>query len=400
MEMRNFEFRIYPSRKQIFRLENQFSLTCNLYNALLTAKREAYKTSGKNLTKFEMNKMIKQIKDSDPGFKQVHSQVLQNCSDRVDKAFSNFFRRAKEKESGKHIKVGYPRYKHKLRSITYPQSGFKFKSDKRLYISKVGNVPIVLHRLPRGKLKAMHIKHTKSDKWFVVFSCEISDTNTSSPMEIKNPVGIDVGIENFATLSDGTVLENPEHLIKSEKRLKRLQRKVSRKVKGSNNRRKAVHRLAVQHERVANQRKDFLHKTSRDVVNNHDAIAVEDLNINGMMKNHHLAKSIADGSWGAFLQMLGYKAKSAGIRFIAVNPSGTSQVCSQCGATVKKDLKVRIHCCPHCGAKLHRDLNAALNILSRAGLARINACGDHVRPSVRKAEVAEAGTTRGLDNPC
>ncbi len=397
--LRNYEFRIYPSRKQISRLQTQFFLATKLYNILLTVKKETYLANGKTLTKYDLDKDIKYFRDTNTEFKGVYSQVLQNVSDRLSKAYKNFFRRVREKKSGKHIKVGFPRYKQWLKSITYPQSGFKFVSDKKLCISKIGNVPIVLHRVPRGKVKTMTIKRTKSGKWFVVFSCEIEHTQNGHPFPDKS-VGVDVGIESFATLSDGIIIDNPRHLKKSEFKLKRLQRKLSRKVKGSNNRKKAVHMLAVQHELVANQRKDFLHKTSRFIANNYGIVAVENLNINGMLKNHCLAKHIQDASWGTFLRMDAYKVVETGGQFIVGDPfEPTSQKCSGCGTIVRKSLAERMHNCPICGLKLLRDLNSAINIFdnikNRVGRTRIYACEDSAstsRPERDASGVVETGT--------
>ncbi len=408
MDLRNYEFRIYPSRKQISRLQTQFFLATKLYNLLLNVKKETYLANGKTLTGYDLNKDIKYFRDTDTEFKGMHSQVLQNVSDRLSKAYANFFRRVKERKAGKKVKVGFPRYKKWLKSITYPQHGFKFVSDKKLHISKIGNVPIVLHRLPRGKVKTMTIKRTKSGKWFVVFSCEIepySDTN-SRPVNDKI-VGVDVGINTFADLYDGTdeiKIENPRCLIKSERRLKRLQRQVSRKLKGSNNRKKAVHKFAIQHELVANQRKDFLHKTSRFLADNYGVVGVEGLNINGMLKNHCLAKHIADASWGAFLRMDAYKVVETGGQFIVGDPfEPTTQKCSKCGAMVSKSLADRIHDCPICGLKISRDLNSAINIRNiakknRVGRTRIHACGDSASTSRLERDasgVVEAGTKCG-----
>ena len=391
MELRNYEYRIYPSRKQISRLQTQFFLATKLYNLLLTVKKETYLANGKTLTKYDLNKDIKYFRDIYTEFKGVHPQVLQNVSDRLSKAFNNFFRRVKEKKSGKKIRVGFPRYKKWLKSITYPQSGFKFISDKKLRISKIGNVPITLHRLPKGKVKTMCIKREKSGKWFVVFSCEIEH----HPNIISHPVndkivGVDVGINTFANLYDGTdeiKIENPRHLKKSERMLKRLQRRVSRKVKGSNNRKKVIHKLAIQHELVANQRKDFLHKTSRFLADNYGIIGVEHLSINGMLRNHCLAKHIQDASWGGFLRMTHYKVVSTGGEFVIGGPfEPTTQKCSKCGAFVSKTLADRIHNCPICGLKISRDLNSAINIRliakNRVGHTRIHACGDSASTSL------------------
>lgn len=398
MCLRNYEYRMYPSRKQISRLNAQFWLSKEMYNMLLTIRKDTYLANGTSFNKFNMNKAITKIKDINTEFKGVHSQVLQNLSDRLSKAFSNFFRRVKEKKTGKRVKVGFPRYKKRLKSITYPQSGFKFISDKKLFISKIGNLPIILHRVPKGKLKTMTIKRIKSGKWFVVFSCEIESNGNTKPVNDK-VVGIDVGLENFATLSDGTIIKNPKHIKKSEKRLKRLHRRVSNKVKGSKNRWKAIRRLAIQNERVANQRKDFLHKTSIFIADNYGIVAVENLNINGMLDNSFFAKHIADASWGTFLNMTAYKVESTNGQFVVGEPfDPTTQECSGCGVIVPKTLKDRIHNCPSCGLVMPRDMNSAINIRNRAGLARIYACGDSTstsRPERDASGVVETGTIYG-----
>jgi len=179
-------------------------------------------------------------------------------------------------------------------------------------------------------------------------------------------VGLDVGLEKFAALSDGSVIENPRYLRKTEKRLKHAHRALSRKQKASRNRKKARLKVARLHAKIRSQRRDFLHKASRRLVNTYSMVAVEDLAVRNMVKNHHLAKSISDAGWSEFLTMLCYKAEEAGSRVVKVNPSGTSQECSRCGTTVAKDLSVRLHKCPHCGLVVDRDVNAARNILARA----------------------------------
>ena len=385
--MRAYKYRIYPSNKQKVRLLNQFNVCKNIYNTLLSESKELMTTK-----KFEFNSLIKDIKTTCPSYYyQAHSQVLQNVSDRLHKAFNNFFRRVKEKKSGKKVKVGFPRFKSRIKSITYPQSGFKFLNERRLKVSKIGSIPIVLHRTPRGKVKTMTIKQNKAGHWFAFFSCEAETQPVKHTSNKK--IGIDVGIEHFATLSNGETIDNPKLFIKSEKRLKRVQRKLSRKKKGSANRRKARFRLARQHLKVANQRSDFLHKLSSRIAKTYSFIAVEDLNICNMLHNHHLAKSINDVSWGSFIQMLSYKAVTCGGQLVKVNPRGTSKTCSQCGTLVDMCLSKRTFHCPNCGLVLHRDLNASFNIYDRAGLARISTpVDDCVRPSLLKAVVVEAGT--------
>jgi len=230
-----------------------------------------------------------------------------------------------------------------------------------------------------------------------VFSCEVEPSKrTHSHPDAK--IGIDVGIENFATLSNGEAVPNPRFLVDSERKLRKLQRRLSRKKKGSANRGKAIYKVAKCHIHIANQRMDFLHQTSADIAKRYGFIGVESININGMLKNHCLAKHIADASWGEFLNMLSYKAESAGGQFVKDNPfAPTSQTCPECGRRVPKKLSTRIHKCK-CGYVVHRDVAAANVILNdtagRAGIS--NACGDLTSTFGHKdplaSQVAEAGT--------
>jgi putative transposase len=222
-----------------------------------------------------------------------------------------------------------------------------------------------LHRIPKGKIKTLTIKQNKVGQWFAIFSCEVQDKVVVHASTEK--IGIDVGLENFATLSNGEVISNPRHLIQSEHRLKMLQRRLSRKVKGSANRRKARFRLAKQHLKVANQRSDFLHKLSRTITNKFAIINVEKLNITSMLKSHLLAKSIGDASWNTFIRNLEYKAVTSGSELVKVNARNTSKTCSECGTVIKMPLAKRKFSCPKCGFVCHRDLNASINILNGMG---------------------------------
>jgi putative transposase len=328
---------------------------------LLQKCKEAYKKDGVSLSsKSKLCEIIKQIKADNPELKQVYSQVLQNCADRLSKGYANFFRRTEQKRAGKKIRAGFPRYKKHFHSITYPQFGFKLLSQRRLRVSKIGNIPIVLHRAPKGKLKTLTIKRNKPGQWFAIFSCEVNAKRKVHPNADKK-VGIDVGLESFATLTTREQIPNPRYLVKSEKKLKKVQRRVSRKVKGSRNRAKAVLKLEGVHQKVFDERRDFQHKLSRFIVDEFGTIAVEDLNINGMVKNHRLAKHISDASWDSFFRMLCYKASSAGGRVLK-NPRtrGSTLRCFNCGREVPKSLATRIHACPFCGVVLHRDYNSAL----------------------------------------
>lgn len=422
---RMFEYRIYPSKKQIFRLNKQLDLACDMYNSLLDLKQELWKETERNLTKVDLNNIICELKVDNPKWNDIHSQVLQNVSDRLIKSFDNFFRRVREKKAGKRINVGYPRFKkqHRYKSITYPQSGFKFVSDKKLYISNIGDIPIVLSRIPKGKVKTMTVK-IKNDKWYVFFSCEIKQKVPIHPHKDKE-IGIDVGLTNFAYLSDDTVIRNERFYKQKEKRIKRLQRRLSRKVKGSHNRAKARLRLAIEHEKVSNRRNDFQHKASIYIAYNYGQIGVEGLNINEMLKNHKLAKHIADAGWGEFLQKTCYKAVSAGGMFVVGDRwSPSTKECNDCHTIIDMTLADRIFNCPVCGAKIDRDYKASIhrkpsNIKkrdkeykeynaqhqngiirkNRAGQVRIYACGDTtstLRQKVCKASsVVESRTIYG-----
>ena len=376
-----YKYRLYPSQKQQQILFNTFNICKNIYNELLELSISVYKENNVTLNRYDFNKLLTGL------YPKVFSQVKQNISDRIHKSFQNFFCRCKNTSCKK---KGFPRFKSRINSITYFQSGFKFVSDKKLYASKIGNIPIVLHRVPKGKLKTMTIKINRAGQWFVIFACEIDVKPVKNSS--KKQIGIDVGLTSFVTTSDKEFIENPHYLIKAEKRLKLLQKKVSRKKKSSKNRRKARFLLARQHINVANQRLDFFHKLSYSLTKKYSFIAVEELDIKEMLHNHYLAKHINDASWNNFIQMLSYKAVVSGGQLVKVNPRNTSKTCSNCGAIVDMPLHKRIYRCVVCGFVCHRDINASINIL-KLGLdePEVTPVDDCVRPSL-KATVCEAGT--------
>jgi len=371
---------MYPNNKQDVKLKEQFSFCCLLYNTLLESKINAYKKDRTNLSQFDLNNAIKELDVP------IHSQVKQNISKRINDSFNNFFRRVKEKKA----KVGFPRFKsfNRYKSITFPQSGFKI-NHKKIYLSKIGNVCITLHREIKGKIKTLTIKRG-ANKWYAIFSCEGVIIDKIKPQE--KIIGIDVGLTNFATFSNGEKIENPRFLRKAERKISKLQRKMSRKKTGSKNRDKSRLMVARQHEKVFNQRNDFLHNESTKLVRRFKVIAVENLNISVMMKNRYLSKSISDASWRRFVQMLSYKVENTGGKVELVNPRYTSQICSSCGHKQKMPLSKRVYKCKECGLKMNRDLNASRNILNTVGLTEINAFGDTVRPSSQKASVVELGS--------
>jgi putative transposase len=297
------------------------------------------------------------LKEDRPSLELVHSQVLQNVVDRLDKAFQAFFRRCKAGET-----PGFPRFRgmHRYNSFCYPQSGFEL-IGKEVRLSKLGCIRIKMHRPIEGEIKTCTIRKNASGDWIVSFSCEI---NIEAKPAKQEAIGIDVGLENFATLSDGTKIENPRFLKKGEKKLAKAQAKLSKLEKGTKERRKQGKVVAKTHERISNQRKDFCHKESKKIVDKYQYICVEDLDIKKMIEGSYLAKSITDASWNQFLQFLTYKAAEAGRKLGLVNPAYTTQDCYQCGYREQKTLSERMHCCSLCGYKASRDFNAAQNILA------------------------------------
>ncbi|MFH0927332.1 MAG: RNA-guided endonuclease TnpB family protein [Candidatus Micrarchaeota archaeon] len=382
-----FRYRIYPSKKQQANLNNQLDLSKQAYNYLLQKAKEKYKKEKKSLSKYEMNNHLLALKQKEQIYAQLHSQALQNISDRLSKAFSSFFRRVKEKKQGKKIRAGFPRFKHNAASLTYPQSGFQITNAKRLYLSKVGNIPIKLHRQPKGEQKTLTIKKSPSGKWHISISCVLPKEKfdlSSKPM-----AGLDAGIENFATLSDGAEIENPRFFNIYLPKIKKVQKLLSRKKNMGKNRLKAKLKLAILHEKIDNRRKDFLHKLSFLLTHSYSLLAIEKLNIQSMLKNKYLSRSIMDASWASFMAMLAYKAESAGCRIVAINPKDTSKKCSNCGHLQSMPLHKRQYGCPACQASLGRDVNAAKNILN-AALKSCYAVGHTVNACQKRASTLGA----------
>lgn len=356
-----FKYRLYPSQKQLIKLESNLKICKNTWNDLLSFNKKELITN-----KFDFNDIVLDLKIVNSDYsKKVHSQVLQNVSDRLHKAFYNFFCRLKLKKQGKKIKAGYPRFKTKINSITFPQGGFKIKKNK-LFVSKIGNVPIILSRPIKGEIKTLTLKKNAANQWFAVFSSkfEIDDSTLVHPSTEKT--GIDMGIEKFATMSeDIPAVSNPNYFRLAEKKLSKEQRRLSRKVKGSKNYQKQKVKVAKVHLDVFNKRTDFLHKTTSILSKKFKYINVEKLMIQNMVKNHHLSKSILDAGWGRFFNMLSYKEVILGGKLERLDPKNTSKTCSQCQTLIDMPLKVRTFVCPTCGLKLNRDKNASINIKNK-----------------------------------
>jgi putative transposase len=354
-------YRIYPTKKQETRL-NETLYECRwLYNHLLEMRKKAYEHEGTSLSCYGQQATYPMLKQERPSLNTVHSQVLQNVAVRIDLAFKAFFRRCKAGE-----KPGFPRFRGADRydSFTFPQSGFQIDEQGKLSASGIGHLKMVLHRPLRGKLKTLTLRRSATSKWYASFSVECDPQRLPACSE---PVGIDVGLTTFASLSHGEEISNPRFFRKEEKALAKVQRKHSKLTKGTPQRRKHRKAVARVHERIAFKRDNFTHQESRQIVDRFGVICVEDLHVNRMTHTHCLAKSIHDASWSAFFRQLSCKAAEAGRKYIAVNPAYTSQDCSRCHYRQYMPLSERTYHCPCCLLSLDRDLNAARNIL-RLGL--------------------------------
>lgn len=358
--IRNYKYRLYPNKEQVAKLVATLEVCKNIHNKCLEERIKLYKEEKKSISAFSQIKLSKQYGISNLGtiYAQVHQQVVF----RLDNSFKNFFRRVKNNE-----KPGFPRFKNisSYNSFTYSQGGFWLK-DTKLKLSKIGEIKIKLHRPLVGKVKRITISRNSLNQWFACFVCE---QDVSIPkVEVVSKIGIDMGCKSFIADSNGATVEHPHYYRVSEEKLKKTQSKYSKIKKLSRYNRKKYKlkkKLSKLHNKVANQRNDFLHKLSRNLLNKYDLICVEDLNIKSMTENNfkNLNKSILDSGWCQFTEYLTYKAESAGKYVMKVNPAYTSQICSSCGTLVKKDLSVRIHTCT-CGLSIDRDTNAARNILA------------------------------------
>ena len=354
---KSFKYRIKLTKKQVRLLRLTLDECRWLYNQCLEQRILAFEELGQTLSMEDQHAMLTLMKEERQSLNLAHSQVLQNVIRRLDLAFEAFFRRCKSGEI-----PGFPRFRghHRYQSFCYPQSGFSLEANT-LKLSKIGKLRIILHRPVEGQIKTCTISVNAVGEWYVSFSCEV---DAKKLPQKETSVGIDVGIESFATLSDGNVIENPRFLKKSAKNLAKIQCKKDKVEKGTPARKKYVKALAKVHNRIKNQREDFCHKAARKIVDEYQAICIEDLNITNMIEGSPLAKSILDVSWNRFRQFLIYKAEEAGRLVGLVEPAYTTQTCSQCGSRNKKKLGDRQHVCEQCGYKAHRDFNASLNILA------------------------------------
>lgn len=356
-----YKFRLYPSQNQT-ELLNVTLLKCKrIWNELLEVKTLLYKECNFSLTRTDLQTYIKENIDTS----NIHSQVAQEITFRMDKAFDSFFRRCKTKD-----KPGYPKFKSFVNSFTYPQSGFKIIDKHHLKLSKIGILRFVQHREIVGKVKTCTVKKVSKHNphWYVSFSVEQTDEQFFKNVSYLNndAVGLDIGISSIYALSDGTTVENPKFLKEMQCKLRKAQRQLSRKHVGSKRWLKQSAIVAKIQEAISNKRQDFQFKHCHFLVNKYHIIVAENVSPKFMLKNRKLSKSAADAAWNQFFNILEYEAFKYQTIFGTVDAKNTTQLCSSCGTLVPKDLSVRVHSCPHCGLVIDRDVNAAINILLRA----------------------------------
>jgi len=363
MILKTYKYRLYPTPSQIQKLEQTVETSRRWYNTCLEERKTAWETEKRSVGKYEQLAKVKEYRKANPYAGQVHSHILQVVAVDVDKSFQGFFRRLEAGET-----PGYPRFKSSNRfdSFGLKEYGNGFKIDgRRLRISGIGRIRVRWHRPMEGKIKTVRIRR-QAGKWYACFACEVDEQNLPAT---GKAVGVDVGIHHLLVTSENEVVENPRWYQVKQRKLRVIQRRVSRRKMGGSNRRKAVLDLQRQQLHIANSRNDFLEKLSHHLITHYDVIALEDLQIQGMVRNHHLSKSILDAGWGYLKMRLVSKAVDAGREVIFVNPAYTSKTCSSCGEGFESlTLADRWVDCS-CGLSLDRDVNAACNILRRAGHA-------------------------------
>jgi putative transposase len=375
-----YQYKLRPTKLQAIEIDRWLSMLCAQYNYLLADRFNWYEQNRSpvnacllvchlpelrdNPDYYSQKKTLPQLKKTHPWYSEIYSQVLQDVARRVKVTFDRFL-----KGDSKVKRSGRPRFKprSRYRTFTYPQIKDGCLQDNLINLPMFGKVKVILHRsIPDGfKVKTASITK-KADGYYVTLSLEDSTVPEIKPDFNPNKItGIDVGLKEFLTNSEGETVAIPQHYRKAQKRLRVIQKRVSRRKKGSNRRQKAVKQLGCQYKKVADKRKDFHFKTANNLLKIYDVIAVEDLNVKGLARTR-LAKSVLDAGWSSFLSILTNKAVKAGLLVIPVSAHNTSQDCSNCGEKVPKKLHIRWHDCPHCGCSLDRDHNAAINIKNRA----------------------------------
>ncbi len=385
--LKTYKYRLYPTKSQITKLENTFSICRALYNYALEHRISSY-NRGKSVNYYEQSASLPEIKKDFPWYKSVNAVVLQNVLKRLDTAYQNFFRRMKN-DKVKSTEKGFPKFKKRgqWNSILYSDKNkIKYPTDK-LIVPSIGDVKIILHRPINGVIKNMSIIK-EANNWYVSFSVELSNNATTElNVDTSKVVGIDVGLIDYYYDSNGNSLKAPRLLRLAEKNIKRLQRKLKKCVKRSKEFYNVLKALKTSHAKVKYKRLDFLYKTAYGLFSSNDLVVREDLKLTNLIKKPKpklsedgktylpnnaslkagMNKSFSDASFGRFFSILDEVAIKLGKMVIKVDPSYTSQDCSDCGNRIKKSLSTRTHVCNECGLVLNRDHNASLNIL-RLGL--------------------------------
>lgn len=363
--LRTFKYRIYPNKEQKAKIGKVLYLCRTLYNLALEQKIFAYSIQRKNISKFDQDNQLVELKNAYPIFSEAYSQALQNTLDRLEKAFQNFFRKIKNKE-----KAGFPRFKseNRFNSFIFPQYKKLIVIKNKIHLPKIGDVKIIYHRQIEGITKTLSVIK-EADNYYVSITCMIEKEQQKKVVISRNKViGIDLGLTHFATLSNNETIANPRYFKKSSTKLKRQQRNLNRKKMKSTNRREQRRIVSRIHNRVRNQRKDFLHKLSKEIVSKYDLIAFEDLDIKQLLSNgvKNINRSINDVAWRQFINYCTYKAEDAGKHLILVDAKDTTKECNKCHYIMKLPLWVREYNCPQCGLRIDRDYNASLNVVDRA----------------------------------
>jgi putative transposase len=385
--VRVYRYLLRPTRAQTAAMFRLLELLRELYNGALQERRDAWVKQHQRVSAYGQMRQLVGIREDRPEFASIHVHLLQDAITRVDRAFAAFFRRCKTHDG----KPGYPRFKGRGRYRTFVfkdaanRNGAALVSGgKRVRLAGIGNVRFRQHRPIEGRIKQVSVTLAGDGHWYVAFICDDVPAHPLPPT--GRETGVDLGISCFVALADGTKVCNPRPFETVQKRMARSQRRVSRRKSGSQRRRKAVALFAKLHHYVAAVRREFHHNVASALVQGYDCIVVEDLQILGLSRGM-LAKQVHDAGWGQFLAILHAKAESAGRENPAVDPTNTSQDCSNCGERVHKDLSVRIHECPYCGYVADRDVNSARNVLQRMG-------------RIRRGEVADVGLLVDPRSPC